>query len=65
MLQSVSAADYFDLISYLQEIPDARMRRGVCISVWYVLVAVLGILNKCESLRDLELAWCHDAVFTE
>jgi hypothetical protein len=31
------------------------MRRGVRIPAWYLLlVAVLGILSKCESLRDLE-----------
>ena len=55
MLQSVSAATDLDLISYLKAIPDARMRRGVRIPAWYLLlVAVLGILSKCESLRDLE-----------
>ena len=55
VFQSVSAATDLDLISYLKAIPDARMRRGVRIPAWYLLlVAVLGILSKCESLRDLE-----------
>jgi hypothetical protein len=43
------------------------MRRGVRIPTWYLLlVAVLGILSKCESLRDLErFARRHHAVLTE
>ena len=43
------------------------MRRGVRIPAWYLLlVAVLGILSKCESLRDLErFARRHHAVLTE
>ncbi len=50
----MSAATDLDLISFLKAIPDARMRRGVRIPAWYLLlVAVLGILSKCESLRDL------------
>ena len=67
MLQSVSAATDLDLISYLKAIPDARMRRGVRIPAWYLLlVAVLGILSKCESLRDLErFARRHHAVLTD
>ena len=44
-----------DLISFLQAIPDPRMQRGVRIPSWYLLlVAVLGILSDCQSLRDLE-----------
>ena len=55
MLESVSAANDLDLISYLKAIPDARMRRGARIPAWYLLlVAVLGILSRCQSLRDLE-----------
>ena len=40
---------------------------GVRIPAWYLLlVAVLGILSKCESLRDLErFARRHHAVLTE
>jgi hypothetical protein len=55
-----------DLISFLRAIPDARMRRGIRIPAWYLLlVAVLGILSCCQSLRDLErFAICH-AVLTE
>ena len=43
------------------------MRRGIRIPAWYLLlVAVLGILSKCESLRDLErFARRHHAVLTE
>jgi hypothetical protein len=64
---SVSAATDLDLISFLKAIPDVRMRRGVRIPAWYLLlVDVLGILSKCESLRDLEhFARRHHAVFTE
>ncbi|MCP9790534.1 ISAs1 family transposase [Vulcanococcus limneticus Candia 3F8] len=66
MLQSVSAATDLDLISYLKAIPDSRMRRGVRIPAWYLLlVAVLGILSKCESLRDLaRFARRHHGVLT-
>ena len=50
-----SAATDLDLISFLKAIPDARMRRGVRLPAWYLLLlAVLGILSGCESLRDLE-----------
>ena len=50
-----SAASDLDLISFLKAIPHVRMRRGIPIPAWYLLlVAVLGILNGCESLRDLE-----------
>jgi hypothetical protein len=52
---TAAAATDLDLISYLQAIPDARMRRGVRIPAWYLLlVAVLGVLSGCQSLRDLE-----------
>ena len=44
-----------DLISFLQAIPEGRMRRGVSFPQWFLLlVAVLGILSGCQSLRDLE-----------
>ena len=44
-----------DLISYLQAIPEGRMRRGVRFPQWFLLlVAVLGILSGSQSLRDLE-----------
>ena len=64
--QSVSAATDLDLISFLNAIPDTRMRRGARIPAWYLLlVAVLGILSKCESLRDLErFAQRHHAGLT-
>ena len=66
MLESVSAATDLDLISYLKAFPDARMRRGVRIPAWYLLlVAVLGILSRCQSLRDLErFAIRHHSVLT-
>ena len=42
MPQSVSAVTDLDLISFLKAIPDVRMRRGVRIPAWYLLlVAVL------------------------
>jgi hypothetical protein len=53
--ETAPAATDLDLINYLKAIPDARMRRGVRIPAWYLLlVAVLGILSRCQSLRDLE-----------
>jgi hypothetical protein len=66
VLESVSAATDLDLISYLKAIPDARMRRGVRIPAWYLLlVAVLGILSRCQSLRDLErFSIRHHSVLT-
>ena len=56
-----------DLISFLKAIPDARMRRGIRIQAWYLLlVAVLGILSGCQSLRDLErFAIRHHSVLGE
>ena len=47
--------------------PDARMRRGVRIPAWYlVLVAMLGILSRCQSMRDLErFASRHHSALTE
>ena len=43
------------------------MRRGVRIPAWYLLlVAVLGILSGCQSLRDLErFAIRHHSVLNE
>ena len=53
--QTVSTATDLDLISFLKAIPDTRMRRGMRIPAWsLLLVAVLGILSKYESLRGLE-----------
>ncbi len=52
---TASAATDLDLISHLKAIPDAQMRRGVRTPAWsLLLVAVLGILGGCQSLRDLE-----------
>jgi hypothetical protein len=67
VLQSVSAATDLDLISYLKAIPDVRMRLVVNIPARYLLlVAVLGILSKCESLRHLErFARRHHALMTD
>jgi len=67
VLESASAAKDLDLISYLRSIPDARMRRGVRFPVRYLLLlAVLGILSGCQSLRDLErFAIRHHGVLTE
>jgi hypothetical protein len=65
--ETAVAATDLDLIGYLKAIPDARMRRGVRFPAWYLLlVAVLGILSRCQSLRDLErLARRHHVVLTE
>jgi len=67
VLESVSTATDLDLITYLRSIPDARMRRGVRFPAWYLLLlAVLGILSGCQSLRDLErFAIRHHTVLTE
>ena len=67
MPESLSAATDLDLISYLKAIPDVRMRRGVRIPAWYLLlVAVLGIMSGCQSLRDLErFAIRHHSVLSE
>ena len=67
MPETSSAATDLELISYLKAIPDARMRRGVRFPAWYLLlVAVLGILSRCQSLRDLErFARRHHGVLTE
>jgi hypothetical protein len=56
-----------DLISFLKAIPDARMWRGIRIPAWsLLLVAVLGILSRCQSLRDLErFAIRHHSVLIE
>ena len=39
-----------DLISFLQAIPEGRMRRGVRFPQWFLLlVAVLGILSTARA----------------
>jgi hypothetical protein len=55
------------LISFLQAIPEGRMRRGVRFPQWFLLlVAVLGILSGCQSLRDLErFAFRHHAALNQ
>lgn len=47
--------------------PDTRMPRGIRISAWYLLLmAILWIRSKCESLRDPErLARRHHALLIE
>ena len=67
VLKIVSAATDLDLISNLRSIPDARMLRGVRFPALYLLlVAVLGIVSGCQSLRDLErIAIRYYAVLTE
>ena len=67
VLESASTATDLDLISYLRSIPDARMRRGVRIPAWYLLlVAVLCIMSGCQSLRDLErFAIRHHSVLSK
>jgi len=65
--EALSAATDLDLISFLRAIPDPRMQRGIRIPAWYLLlVAVLGILSHCQSLRDLErFAERHHSMLTE
>ena len=67
MPETALPATDLDLISFIKAIPDARMRRGIRIPAWYLLlVAVLGILSRCQSLRDLErFAIRHHNVLTE
>ena len=67
MPETARCAIDLDLISVLWAIPDARMRRGIRIATWYLLlVAVLGILSRCQSLRDLErVAIRHQGVLSE
>jgi hypothetical protein len=44
-----------DLIAFLQALPEARKRRGVRYPQWLqLLMAILGILSGCCSVRDLE-----------
>ncbi|MCP9773844.1 transposase family protein [Synechococcus sp. Tobar12-5m-g] len=66
-MRETSSATDLDLISFLKAIPDVWMRRGIRIPAWYLLlVAVLGILSGCESLRDLErFARRHHGALTE
>jgi hypothetical protein len=52
--QTVYAATDLALIIYLKVIPDFRMRRDVRNPALSLLVLVLCILSKCESLRELE-----------
>jgi hypothetical protein len=67
VLETPLPATDLDLISFLKAIPDARMWRGIRIPAWYLLlVAVLGILSRCQSMRDLErFAIRHHGVLTE
>jgi hypothetical protein len=55
-------------MSYLDAIPDEQMRRGgVRFPARYLLlVAEIGILSGCESLRDLaRFSIRHHSVLTE
>jgi hypothetical protein len=67
VLENVSATTDLDLISYLKAIPEVSMRWGVRIPAWYLLlVAVLGIMSGCLSLRDLErFSIRHHSVLSE
>jgi hypothetical protein len=52
-LQNPSAAA--DLISFLKELPDCRMRRGIRYPQWWMLlVAILAILSNQGSLMGME-----------
>jgi hypothetical protein len=51
----VPTADQADLIGFLQGLPEGRKRRGICYPQWFLLlVAILGILSGCSSVKDLE-----------
>jgi hypothetical protein len=51
----VSTADQADLIGFLQGLPEGRKRRGIRYPQWFLLlVAILGILSGCLSVKDLE-----------
>ncbi len=67
MPETVLPATDLDLIIFLMAIPDTRMRREIRSPAWYLLlVAVMGILSRCQSLRDLEqFAIRHHSVLTE
>lgn len=67
MPETASAGAYNDSISSLKEIPDTRMSQSVRIQACYLLlVEVLGIQSKCDSLCYLKrLARCHHAVLIE
>ncbi len=67
MLTSDSAATDLDLISCLKAIHDARMLSDVRIqALYFLLVAVLGILSHCQCLRDLKrFAIRNHSVLTE
>jgi hypothetical protein len=55
VLKSDSVQTNLELISDLKAILNAWMRRSVGILAWYLLLgAVLGILGRFHSLRDLE-----------
>jgi hypothetical protein len=55
VLETQAPATDHDLISFLRAISDTRMRRDIRIPAWcLLLVAVLGILSGCQSLRDFE-----------
>jgi hypothetical protein len=56
VLETQAPATDLELISVLRAIPDTRMRRGIRILVWYLLlVAVLGIycFAEAEGLQRL------------
>jgi hypothetical protein len=49
VLETQAPATDLDLISFLRAIPDTRMRRGIRIPAWYLLlVALLGIYRFAE-----------------
>ncbi len=44
-----------DLISFLKDLPDCRMRRGIRFPQWWLLlVAILAILSNQGSLMGME-----------
>lgn len=67
MSTRASAATDLQLSSHLRAIPDQRLRRGIQLAAWsLLLVAVLASLSGGLSLRDLQrFASRHHRVLTE
>ena len=49
MPETASAATDLDLISFLKAIPDVRLRRGIRIPAWYLLLVVSTDIENCTT----------------
>lgn len=52
MPDSVCAAAHLDLFGFLRGIPDGRMRRGIRIPAWYLLL----VAALCTAICDWTIA---------